>query len=113
MPRAERHGGPVRLGSPDLPPPLSAQFWDEVTEIEEERKVPFITTPERIGREMGRREGILFSIEQVLRTRFGEEAAQALTEIGKLTDEDRLAIVLQSIATANSLEEASRAWTAP
>src|SRR5207253_1955385 len=33
----------------ELPPPLREVFWKELTNIQEERRMPFITTPERVG----------------------------------------------------------------
>jgi Domain of unknown function (DUF4351) len=40
-----------------LPKPLENEFWQELKAYEEERKMPYITSVERIGREEGRKEG--------------------------------------------------------
>ncbi len=39
-----------------LPPEMEREFHDEITEFEEELKMPYISTAERIGREKGKRE---------------------------------------------------------
>ena len=34
----------------DLPKPLAVSFWHEIKQYEEENAMPFMTTPERLGR---------------------------------------------------------------
>ena len=41
----------------ELPEPLDEQLWDELKTFEEERKVPYITSVERLGERRGREEG--------------------------------------------------------
>lgn len=48
--------------------------------------MPFITTPERVGRRAGMREGI----ESLLRVRFGEEGLKLMPEIQQVYEEERL-----------------------
>src|SRR5207248_1691601 len=48
----------------ELPRPLSEHFWDEVKKIQEEGKMPFITTPERIGMEKGMEKGMKEGMER-------------------------------------------------
>jgi hypothetical protein len=51
-----------------LPKAIDAEFWQELKAYEEERKVPYITSVERIGYERGREEGhrqlIAFLLDQ-------------------------------------------------
>ena len=47
----------------DLPKPLEKAFWYQVKQLREEKQMPFITTPERYGREEGLREGISQGVE--------------------------------------------------
>jgi hypothetical protein len=42
----------------DLAKPVENAFWDQLKQYREERHVPYITTPERYGREEGRQEGL-------------------------------------------------------
>src|SRR5205823_3709920 len=61
----------------DLPQVQNRRFWQEVQQIEEERIMPFITTPERFGIE----KGILLAVENALRAKFGPEGVQLLNDI--------------------------------
>jgi hypothetical protein len=94
----------------ELPAPLDGRFWEEVKQIQEERKMPFLTTPERIGMQKGRREGLLTAIEDLLRARFGEEGLQLLPEIRGLAEEETLRAALRVVGTAPNLEEARQSW---
>jgi hypothetical protein len=84
----------------DLPPVLERLFWEEVGKTQEERKMPFITTPQRIGL----RDGIRRGIEAVLYVRFGEAGLQLLSEIGEV-HEDQLDAILNALKTGASLDE--------
>ncbi|HYV36034.1 MAG TPA: hypothetical protein VE988_10050 [Gemmataceae bacterium] len=102
-----------------LPPAQSGQFWDEVKQIQEVKKMPFITTPERIGMEKGmekgREEGTrltwLKAIEEALEARFGEEGLRCLGVIGAAGGDEKLRIILRAIVTATTLEEAKQSWS--
>jgi hypothetical protein len=90
----------------ELPPPLESVFWQEVGKIQEERRMPFITTPERVGRREGMREGI----ESLLRVRFGEEGLKLMPEIREIHEEEKLRAVLKALETAASPDEVRRLW---
>jgi hypothetical protein len=92
----------------DLPRAQDKLFWKAVHTYEEERVMPFVTTPERFGIE----KGILLSIETLLRTTFGEEGVQLLPEIRALDDPEKYLAVLQRIPKAASVEEVRRACAA-
>ena len=49
-----------------LPPGLEKQFWDELEQYEEETKMPYVTSVERIGLEKGREQGREQGLEQGL-----------------------------------------------
>jgi predicted transposase YdaD len=40
-----------------LPKPLESEFWQEILAYEEERKMPYITSLERMGYDRGRNQG--------------------------------------------------------
>jgi hypothetical protein len=90
----------------DLPKPLQRTFLDELERFEEEKKMPFMTTPERLGLEKGRLEGI----EAALEIKFGEEGLRLMPEIRELDDNDKLKAILRTIKTAASPEELRRIW---
>ncbi len=87
-----------------LPPPLDDSFWDDVTRIEEEKHMPFITTPERVGL----RRGMRFGIQSLLRFRFGAEGLKLMPEIENIHYEEQLQTITTALETANGLEEIRR-----
>jgi hypothetical protein len=91
----------------ELPPALTYAFWQEVEKIQEERRMPFISTPERVGHWRGLCQGI----EALLEVRFGAEGLQRMPEIQEIHDEELLMTILNVLKTAASMEEARRLWT--
>jgi hypothetical protein len=67
--------------------------------------MPYITSVERIGREEGKREGLIEGIASSLEIKFGAEGLQLLPAIETLTDVDKLKVILQAIKTATNLED--------
>jgi hypothetical protein len=95
----------------ELPEPLERSFWQEITHYQEEKRMPFVTIAERVGREKGLTEGLLAGIELGLRVKFGEQGLQLLPEIREVQDHEVLRAILQAIATAGSPDELRRVWT--
>ncbi len=107
----------------DLPKPLEVEFWRQLKQYEEEKQMPFMTTPERIGREEGlaeglakgrtegRTEGLTKGIEVALELKFGEAGLRLLPEIRAIEDEAKLEAVLLAVRTAASPEDLRRVWT--
>ena len=95
----------------ELPPPLQDVFWQDMDKIQEEKRMPFITTPERVGHRRGLRTGI----EALLKVRFGEEGLKLMPEIKEVYEEDQLQAIVKALETAVSLDEVRRLWlpTAP
>jgi hypothetical protein len=89
----------------DLPEPLTVRLWDQIKQYQEERQMPFITTPERMGRREGRAEGRLDGIESVLRVRFPAAVAELMPEIRQIHDPDRLEQILRAAETISGPEE--------
>jgi hypothetical protein len=94
----------------ELPPLLDSLFWQEVDRIEEERRMPYITSVERLGFERGRREERLEAIRRGLEIKFGEAGLQLLPEIEQLEDMAVLQAIRDAVWTATSLEELRRLW---
>ncbi|WP_375514018.1 cytosolic protein [uncultured Nostoc sp.] len=92
-----------------LPEELEQSFWQEVTQYEEEKKMPYITSVERRGIEQGKREGkregLLEGIEMGLELKFGSEGLTILSEIVQIQNVEILRVILTSIKTVNTLEE--------
>src|SRR5262249_37537065 len=90
----------------DLPRPLDRLFWQEIEQYQEEQRMPYITSVQRLGRMEGRLEGI----ELGLKLRFGEAGLALLPEIRQLEDDEKLAAVLAAIETAATPKELRRVW---
>src|SRR5205807_59305 len=82
-------------------------FWQDVEKIQEERRMPFITTPEYVGHCRGMRRGI----ESLLKVRFGEEGLKLMPEIHKIYEEEQLEAILKALETATSPDEVQRLWS--
>lgn len=83
-----------------LPPTLSIEFWQDVDKIQEENRMPFITTPERVWHDRGMRKGIATA----LRLRFGLEGMSLMPDVENLYEE-QLDAVLDSVETATTLDD--------
>ena len=83
-----------------LPPEHAARVLREVEAIEEERKMPYVTSVERIGVERGKRQAVL----QVAQARFGAvpEALERQVAEANAADLDAL---LERVARAASIDE--------
>jgi len=90
-----------------LPPTLRNLFWQDVEKVQEERNMPFITTPELVGL----CKGIRMGIELFLKTRFGEAGLSLMPEINEIHDEEQLEAILKALETAASPDEVRRLWT--
>jgi hypothetical protein len=89
-----------------LPPPLENVFWQEVEKIQEEKRMPYITSVERLGLRRGMRRGI----EAVLHVRFGEEGLKLMPQIHEIHEEEKLEAILVSLQAGVSLEDVRRVW---
>ncbi|MFB2880442.1 cytosolic protein [Floridanema aerugineum] len=103
-----------------LPQELDREFWQEVIQLEGERRMPYITSVERFGIEKGIEQGIeqgiqqsrqqmkqilLESIELGLELKFGELGLSLLPEISLLEDVDQLRAIHTGLRTASTVEE--------
>ncbi|MDV2998172.1 MAG: hypothetical protein N4J56_007877 [Chroococcidiopsis sp. SAG 2025] len=88
-----------------LPEELEQEFWREVIQLEEERRMPYITSVERIGIQKGIRQGLLEGIELGLRLKFGSEGLGILPEISRIQDVEQLRAILAGLQTADTPDE--------
>jgi len=92
-----------------LPEELEQQFWREVRNLEEERRMPYITSVERIatekGIQQGMRQGLLAAIELDLGLKFGSEGLQVLPEISRIADVEQLKAILSGLKTVQTVSE--------
>jgi hypothetical protein len=94
----------------NLPKPLEKLFWDEIEQLQEEKRMPYIPHIQRIWREEGLHEGLLKGIELGLKLRFGAAGLELLPEIRQLEEHEKLEAVLEAIETAGNPDELRRAW---
>lgn len=96
-----------------LPQELEQDFWQEFREYQEEKRMPYITSVERIGIQKGRaegrvegmREGLLKAIELGLRLKFGSEGLSLLPEISLIANLEELNSIIAGIETVNTVAE--------
>ncbi len=90
----------------ELPPPLETVFRQDLDKIQEERRMPYVTSIERFGI----RKGLCKGIEAFLRVRFGDEGLKLMPEIQAIHEEEKLEAILKALETATSLNEVRRLW---
>ena len=88
-----------------LPEELDQQFWQEVRNLEEERRMPYLTSVERIGINKGIRQGLLEGIELGLELKFGSEGSGLFPEISQIEDLEQLRAIQTGLKTAATVEE--------
>jgi hypothetical protein len=93
-----------------LPEPLERLFWQEITQYQEEKRMPFVTIAERVGMEKGLEKGLLKGIEVSLKVKFGAEGLALLPEIRALQDHELLEAVLEAIEAAANPGELRQVW---
>ncbi len=84
---------------------LEKGFWHEVSQLEEEKKMPYVTSVERMAREEGRRDGLIDAIEMGLSIKFGDSGLRFLPTIRSFEDIDRLVKVKEAIKATDNLSE--------
>jgi hypothetical protein len=93
----------------ELPPALNRQFWKDFDDFQKERAMPFMTTPERVGRW----EALWTVIEDALRTRFGDSGVALMPEVRNIYDFDQLRSLNLAVWQASSLDEVRGAFPTP
>lgn len=99
-----------------LPQELDREFWQEVIQLEGERRMPYITSVERIGIEKGIQQGIQQSQQQMreillegiqlgLELKFGEIGLSLLPEISQIEDIEQLRAIHTGLRTVNTVED--------
>ncbi len=90
----------------ELPPALDRVFRQELDKIQEEKRMPYVTSIERLAR----CEGMCMGIESLLRLRFGEAGLALMPEIHEIYEEEKLRAILKALETADSPDAVRRLW---
>src|SRR5438552_2393123 len=91
----------------DLSQELDEQFWRQVREFEEKKRMPYITPTERLLM----KKGLLKGIELGLKLKFGDEGLELLPEIRALSDLQVLDDVFEAIETATTPDQVRQIWS--
>jgi hypothetical protein len=95
-----------------LPADLQGHFRGELHRYEEERRMPYVTSVERLAREEGReeglRQGLIEAIALGLECKFGKPGLEILPRIRAWKSVPRLENLKEAIRTATSLAEIRR-----
>ena len=94
----------------ELPGDLIIEFDDQITQYQEEKRMPFIDTFEKIGMERGRAEASAESIETILEARFPAASSELMSEIRQVHDHEQLKKIVLAAATAASPGELRKLW---
>jgi hypothetical protein len=93
----------------ELPPALNTIFRQDLDKIQEERRMPYVSSGERVYLCRGLRRGI----ESLLKVKFGEEGLKLMPEIREIYEEQQLEAILNALETAASPDEVRRLWSPP
>ena len=73
-----------------LPEKEDDLFWEQVSALEKEEKMPYITSVERVGYKRGIHKGESAVIARLIAKKFSSDAAQELPAMEKLSADDLL-----------------------
>jgi hypothetical protein len=105
-----------------LPEALEQEFWQELRNFQEEQRMPYITSVERIGFKRGLEQGLeqskqqmrqvlTESIQLVLEMKFGSLGLNLLPEISEIEDIEQLRAIQAALKTVNTVEELRQIYT--
>src|ERR1043165_1361336 len=93
----------------ELPPPLKSIFWQEVQTIQMEKHMPFISTPQYVGK----LEGLCEGIKVALMLRFGDEGLKLMPEVQNICEVERLQAILKALGASANLKEVRQLCITP
>jgi hypothetical protein len=91
----------------ELPEPMVDPFWDEIDAYQQEKRMPYMSTLDRIAM----KQGLLRGIEMCLKVKFGAEGMELMPELRQIRETALLEKVLDRIETAANPDDVRRVWT--
>lgn len=67
--------------------------------------MPYVTSIERMAKEEAQREGLLDTIQVVLKLKFGKPGLQLMSKIHKMDDLGALKAIRKAVETADALDQ--------
>ena len=87
-----------------LPAVLEQEFWHELHQFEEEKRIPYVTSVERRGFEQGQLQEAWEMLLEAVATRFGEVPQDVTAAVQRLETVAPLRVLLRQALTCASLE---------
>ena len=92
----------------ELPAELQEEFRNDLHHFEEERRVPYLSSIERLAkqerRELGAREELIGMIQAQLKARFGTPGSRLMAKVRTIHELTRLRSLVQEMIKAESLQ---------
>lgn len=88
-----------------LPAEMEDQLWNELQQQEEAKKMPYISSVERIGMRKGRQATLQESIERIIRLKFALPATDLMPDLFELTDQTRLQDLMDAAIIATTVHD--------
>jgi hypothetical protein len=88
----------------DLPPDLQQGFREELYRFEEERRIPYLTSIERLAMAEGARNTCLELIQAGLKRRFGAQGVRLMRKVQAIDDLPRLRALAEALMAADTLQ---------
>lgn len=89
-----------------LPAELESAFRSEIERFEEEKRMPYVTSIERLAREEGLQEGLLQALALYLEPRFGPAGKRLVAKLRSLHDVDRLRAIVEALMSTETVADA-------
>jgi hypothetical protein len=93
----------------ELPAELQEGFRNELYQYEEERRMPYLSSIERLaiqkGRQEGAREELLLTIQTLLKEKFGSVGSRTMAKVKLIDELPRLRSLSNALRKIDSLQE--------